>query len=640
MSDAAPFSPPLLIVGTPGSGGAVLASALIRASAVWHLPDREDPITQAVPALDASQRGWDSHALLARDATVNADAITKDLATRLVDREGKPIGERDGIPVLWNARFALRIPFLAAAFPQARFVLCIREPADATEEMVRAWQSGTFVSANELPDWTAPKWSLPLIEGWRELHGKTLEEIVVKQWSVLSDKLLDDLNTLPPQRWAITDFDSLLSDPGPELKRLCGFAGIDYDQALLTPVEATARQLAMVPHRPSDALLKSLEETTGARERTRDLLPTNVNRETSASGRAPAANESPFRSSFTSGFPQALTDLRSSLLISTYQSGRLICARANGGMLNTHLRDFDKPMGLAVGQGRFALGTRTEVWDFLDHPSVAAKVEPANTHDACYLPVNRHTTGDILIHDMAFDKQGELWAVATQFSCLVTFNQDSSFIPRWKPEFISELAAGDRCHLNGLANRDGRPRYVTALGTTDKPGTWREHKATGGVLIDVTTNEIIKDGLCMPHSPRWHDGNLWLLESGKGQLARIDVATGELTTVGDLPGFTRGMAIAGSYAFIGLSQIRESSTFGDLPITKRLKERTCGVWMVDLRSGNTTAFLKFEDLIQEIFEVCLLPGARYPEIAEPGSSAVSTTFTAGKPKAPPKRKGG
>jgi uncharacterized protein (TIGR03032 family) len=615
----------------------VLASALARASAVWHLPDREDPITQAVPELDASARGWDSHVLLAADGTEHAQAVVDDLAKRLVDREGKPIAERAGIPVLWNARFALRIPFLAAAFPESRFVLCIRDPADATEDMIRAWQGRTFVSAGELPEWTGQlKWSLPLIEGWRELNGKPLEEIVVAQWSALSDQVLDDLEALPPERWAISDFDSLLADPSGELRRLCDFSGIEYDQALLTPVEATARQLAMVPHRPSDALLSVLETTKGASERTRDLLPTNVNRETSASGRAPAASESPFRSSFTSGFPQALTELRSSLLISTYQSGRLICARANGGMLNTHLRDFDKPMGIAVGQGRFALGTRTEIIDFRDHPAVAAKVDPPGTHDACFLPLNHHTTGDVLIHDMTFDKSGELWAVATQFSCLVTFNQDSSFIPRWKPEFISELAAGDRCHLNGLSNRDGRPRYVTALGTTDKPGTWREHKATGGVLIDITTNETIVEGLCMPHSPRWHEGHLWLLESGKGELARVNVADGTIESVAELPGFTRGMAIVGNHAFIGLSQIRESSTFGDLPITKRLQERNCGVWMIDLRSGQTTALLRFEDLIQEIFEVSLLPGVRYPEIAEQGSSATSTTFTAGKPKAPPR----
>jgi len=60
----------------------------------------------------------------------------------------------------------------------------------------------------------------------------------------------------------------------------------------------------------------------------------------------------------------------------------------------------------------------------------------------------------------------------------------------------------DRCHLNGLAVVDGQPKYVTALGTTDTPGGWRERKADGGVLLDVESGETLIDNLSMPHSPR------------------------------------------------------------------------------------------------------------------------------------------
>jgi uncharacterized protein (TIGR03032 family) len=130
----------------------------------------------------------------------------------------------------------------------------------------------------------------------------------------------------------------------------------------------------------------------------------------------------------------------------------------------------------------------------------------------------------------------------------------------------------------------------------------------------------------MPHSPRWHDDRLWVLESGRGELATVDLATGRTETVAELPGFTRGLAFAGSYAFVGLSQIRESSTFGDLPLTDRLRERVCGVWIIELRSGQIAGFLRFEDIVQEIFDVALLPGVRYPEIAEPGSTAASESF--------------
>jgi uncharacterized protein (TIGR03032 family) len=324
-----------------------------------------------------------------------------------------------------------------------------------------------------------------------------------------------------------------------------------------------------------------------------------------------------------------LAELGSSLLISTYQSGRLICARVQGGVLNTHLRSFDKPMGIAATHGRFSLGTRTEIWDFRDMPAAAQKLEPAGTHDACFLPRNRHTTGDILVHELAFDGDGELWGVATAFSCLATFDPNSSFVPRWRPPFITALAPDDRCHLNGICVVDGRLTYATALGQSDAAGGWREHKASGGCLIEIASGEVVAGGISMPHSPRWHRGRLWLLESGRGELVQLDPASGTRETVAQLPGFTRGLALAGNIAFVGLSQIRESSTFGGLPLTQRLQERICGVGAVDLKSGGVVELLRFEDIVQEIFDVALLPGTRYPEIAKPGSSAAATSFVLG-----------
>jgi uncharacterized protein (TIGR03032 family) len=221
---------------------------------------------------------------------------------------------------------------------------------------------------------------------------------------------------------------------------------------------------------------------------------------------------------------------------------------------------------------------------------------------------------------------GELWLVATAFSCLVTLDAQHSFVPRWVPSFITALAPEDRCHLNGLAVVEDRVAYVTALGTSDEPGGWRARKSDGGVLIDVASSEIALGGLSMPHSPRWHGGRLWLLESGKGSLCVADLEAGSVQTVAELPGFTRGLAFIGDIAFVGLSQIRESSTFGELPITQRLKERQCGVWMVDVRSGGVVGFLRFDDLVQEIFDVAVLSGAGYPEIAEPADDTTALSY--------------
>jgi uncharacterized protein (TIGR03032 family) len=527
MPDATAF-----LVAAPHADDAELLEALAQASGVFRPRTREPGFLDALP--DAGRR------LTAADATpARAAAAYAALHATLVDREGRtpddaPAG---GIAVAGGPRLAAQVPFLAAAFPPARFVLVTRDPADA--------RSG-------------------------------------EEQRAIAQTLLDDLQALPAERWCTTDHAALLGDPRGELRRLCAFLELPYDQALLTPLEDARRARS-------------------------------------------AAADSPYASVSTGSFAQQLQALGSSLLISTYQTGKLIVAREHAGTLNTHFRDVEKPMGIAVAPGRFALGTRTEVWDLRDMPEVAPKVEPAGLHDACYLPRNRHVTGDIAVHELGF-AGGELWLVATGFSCLATLDAEHSFVPRWTPPFVSAIAPGDRCHLNGLAVVDDEVRYVTALGQTDEPGGWRAGKASGGVLLHVPSSEVVVAGLSMPHSPRWHDGRLWVLQSGRGELGVVDLATGTVETVVELPGFTRGMAIVGRTAFVGLSQIRESSTFGDLPLTRRLQERLCGVWMVDLDRGAVSGFLRFDDLVQEIFDVAVLPGTRYPEVAQPGSSAVALSY--------------
>jgi hypothetical protein len=217
---------------------------------------------------------------------------------------------------------------------------------------------------------------------------------------------------------------------------------------------------------------------------------------------------------------------------------------------------------------------------------------------------------------MAYDTEEELWVVNTRFCCLCTLNADYSFSPRWRPPFVSALAPEDRCHLNGLALVNGRPKYMTALAETDTAGGWRAHKASGGILLDLDTNEIVVRGLSMPHSPRWYQDTLWILESGQGSLARVDLPTRSWQTVAQVPGFTRGLDFYGPLAFIGLSQVRESATFSGIPLVERLRERTCGVWVVHIETGQTVGFLRFEAGVQEIFAVQVLAGVRFPELME------------------------
>jgi uncharacterized protein (TIGR03032 family) len=333
----------------------------------------------------------------------------------------------------------------------------------------------------------------------------------------------------------------------------------------------------------------------------------------------------PLRSVHTASFPQILNQLGISLLVTTYQAGRLVALRADGNLLNTHFRGFQKPMGLAVRRNRFAIGLATEICEYLNVSAVARKLEPAGKHDACFMPRVARATGDIQIHEMAWVGK-ELWFINTAFSCLCTPSDDYSFRPRWRPPFVTHLAPEDRCHLNGMALVDGQVRYVTALGETNTAGGWRANKRDGGILMDVASNQIVARGLSMPHSPRWHNGRLWLLESGAGTIGTLDPASGRYEAIAELPGYTRGLSFHGPLAFIGLSQVRESATFSGIPLVERLKDRTCGVWVVNIETGETVAFVKFEDAVQEIFAVEVLPGIRYPDVITDNRELLASSY--------------
>ncbi len=189
------------------------------------------------------------------------------------------------------------------------------------------------------------------------------------------------------------------------------------------------------------------------------------------------ADTRPLRSAHTISFPGLLEHLGISLLVTTYQAGKLAILRADNGVLNTHFRGFNKPMGLALAGDRLAIGAGIEIWEYHNVPALAHRLEPKGKHDACFLPRSGHVTGNVLIHEMAWH-DGELWFVNTRFSCLCTLDPLHSFVPRWRPAFISGVAPDDRCHLNGLGfSPDGRC-LVTALGETDSPDGCAPPRAT------------------------------------------------------------------------------------------------------------------------------------------------------------------
>ncbi len=286
------------------------------------------------------------------------------------------------------------------------------------------------------------------------------------------------------------------------------------------------------------------------------------------------------------------------------------------GSVTLLMREFDKPLGLAVSGNRLVLATRHDLWVFANSPILAHEYleDQPGRYDALYLPRATYHTGDLHTHDVAM-LGDEIWLAATRFSCLAKLSYDFSFVPAWKPRFVTDLVPEDRCHLNGIAVRDGRPRYVTALGTTDAAGAWREQKATGGVLIDVESDEIVLGGLAMPHSPRWHDGRLWLLNSGAGELLRVDEPRAARPRwCAACRAICAGCAFRGPYALVGLSKIRERHIFGGLPVQQRGEPLLCGVAVVDVRDGREVGFFEFTAGCEELYDVQFLPGVRRPMI--------------------------
>ncbi len=237
-------------------------------------------------------------------------------------------------------------------------------------------------------------------------------------------------------------------------------------------------------------------------------------------------------------------------------------------------------------------------------------------YDAGWVARTSFFTGSIQAHELAWGTDG-LWIVNTLFSALCTLQEDYSFVPQWRPPFIKELAAEDRCHLNGIALLNGRPKFVTAMSETNEPAGWRPTKATTGCIIDVPSGETVARGFAMPHSPRLHEGRLFVLDSGRGHLTLVDAASGRYECIEQVPGYTRGMSLYPPFAFVGLSRIRETSIFGGLPIEERRDELRCGVAVIDLRIGRTVAVLKFLSGVEEIFAVEVLPGCNAPALYGP-----------------------
>jgi uncharacterized protein (TIGR03032 family) len=377
--------------------------------------------------------------------------------------------------------------------------------------------------------------------------------------------------------------------------------------------------------------------------------------------------EMDYSAQYSSNLPALLKHLNISLAFTSYQAGRLMLVRSDGEQLDVNYKSFPRPMGLSVADNGLTMGTFTQVLQFqredgllekikkpirkIEEDITAPRIKPKDNTpsaenarpvsaeesqeqqkeheyqeslyasmddrvDACFITRASHYTGMINIHDIAWGEEG-LWAVNSSFSCLCTLEPDYSFVPRWKPYFISELAPEDRCHLNGMTLRDGKPAYVTTFSTFDKSGQWRKSKEFNGTLMDVTSNKILIDGLAMPHSPRWYRNKVYFCNSGEGRVCSYDPVNSQTTIVADMPGFTRGMDFYGPFMLVGLSKVRMSDVTRPAPLAERYDETLSGIWIVNLDDNSVVGHISFTGNVDQIYDVAVLPECSFPEIIEP-----------------------
>lgn len=328
-------------------------------------------------------------------------------------------------------------------------------------------------------------------------------------------------------------------------------------------------------------------------------------------------------------FPEWLERQKISLGFSTYQTGKLfLIGLAGSGQLGASEWSLPTCMGLWTNGQTIWLGSKMHIWRL---ENALAKGANRNGKDRVFAPRIAYTTGDLDTHDIAVDGKGRVLFINTQFNCLATLDDDAAFRPVWRPRFISKLVAEDRCHLNGLCMKDGKPAYVTAVAQSDVVDGWRDRRRGGGCVIDVESGEVVAQGLSMPHSPRYYRNKLWVHDSGAGFFGAIDLKRGVFEPLTFCPGYLRGLAFSGDFAVVGLSRPRHQKTFGGLPIDENLQKRgaeaRCGIHIINLRTGDISNWLRIEGAVEELYDVVVLDGVRNPAVLPIDSEELRKTVT-------------
>lgn len=361
-------------------------------------------------------------------------------------------------------------------------------------------------------------------------------------------------------------------------------------------------------------------------------------------------------------FPQMEFDRHFLTWLSSVNSGLIVCSyktnfvfsigktldKTNGSdKLSFWMTQQMRPLGafysnnpnINEGKGMLYIGSCYKLISYSNEGQRESDQENLSDFDKNFMPRRVYMTNDIDMHDIVVDSSNQIYFVSPQFGCVGIPSESHSFKVYWKPDWISKIASEDRCHLNGLCLRDDKPRYVTCIARTNVRGAWRENREKEGVVWDIIENKLVSKGLCMPHSPRWYNDKLWVLNSGKGQFGYIDFdkeITSKMETYHPfvecafIPGYLRGLTFTGKYAIVGSSQDRHEQTFAGLPLGKILKDNKisakCGLFVIDLETFDVIHAFEFKGKIVEIYDVVGIPHCSRPRLEDLHDEAIITKY--------------
>ena len=263
------FERPLFIVSAPRAGSTLLFETLSRFPQLWTTAKESHETIEGIPELHPAAHNYSSNCLGAADATPEIALTLKERFTeQLQNRQGKLFLDvpRDQRPT--SVRFlektpknSLRIPFLKAIFPEARFIYLYRDPKQNVSSIIEGWRSRRFVSYRQVPGWPFQEWSFLLAPGWSNLEDYSIAKIATHQWKSANSYIMKDLKNIPAQDWCFVRYSDLVADPKKIINHISKFAQLEWDEEIEQMVSRALPVSHMSVSAPSpDKWRKNMQE--------------------------------------------------------------------------------------------------------------------------------------------------------------------------------------------------------------------------------------------------------------------------------------------------------------------------------------------------------------------------------------------